>query len=252
MQQLKSAVKKLGRHLGVEISRYRPPVPKSTGLCTDLFPHWVEKLKCGGPLTTIFDVGANRGQTVCSFRQLLPESTIYAFEPGAEAFSKLLAQSAGDLGIKPFRMAFGDVDGKATLHENAANVTNSLLPNSDRITEYAPAAACLPVGTSVVEIARIDSFCAAHAIPCIDLLKIDTQGYERLVLAGAGDLLAPRTIRGIFLEMLFADYYENQTWAGEIMETLRFRGYRFFGFAEVAFDKRNGWTAADAMFIGDF
>jgi FkbM family methyltransferase len=251
MRHLKSIVKQLGRHLGVEITRYRPSVPRTVGLCTDLFPHWVARLKRGGPIETVFDVGANRGQTVSNFRQVLPESMIYAFEPGAGAFAKLQKQSAGDPLVKPFRMALGDTDGSATLHENAADVTNSLLRNSTRITEFAPAAACLPVGTSVIDESRIDTFCAAKSIRCIDLLKIDTQGYERHVLAGAGDLLVPSTIRGIFLEMLFADYYQNQTWAGEIMETLRSRGYRLFGVAEVAFNEINGWTAADAMFIGD-
>lgn len=251
MRQIKAIVKKLGRQFGIEISRYQPEIPPAARLCTELFPHWIARLRQGGPLQVVFDVGANRGQSVAHFRGVLPESTIYAFEPGEAAFAKLHAQAASDPAVRTLRMAVGDRDGEATLYENAANVTNSLLQNASRISEFAPAAAIAPVGTSPTSVTRIDTFCATHSIRRIDLLKIDTQGYERHVLEGAGKMLAPGSIRGIYMEMLFAEYYRDQAWAGELMELLRARGYRLFGVGEVAFDSRNGWTAADVMFLGE-
>jgi hypothetical protein len=110
---------------------------------------------------------------------------------------------------------------------------------------------CVPIKTTSVPLMRIDTFCLQKSIERIDLLKIDAQGYERYILDGAGDFLSPSTIRSLFLEVLFVDLYENQSWCGEVMELLRSRGYRFFGFTDIESDETNGWKWADALFIGN-
>lgn len=38
---------------------------------------------------TIFDVGANAGQTIQRLREIFPQATIHAFEPGNNAFKAL-------------------------------------------------------------------------------------------------------------------------------------------------------------------
>jgi FkbM family methyltransferase len=200
----------------------------------------------------VFDVGANRGQTVSRFRTEFPEAAIYAFEPDLAAFSELKARTANDSKTRSFHLALGERDGSATLHENSSDVTSSLLPNSPRISQFAPPQMCTPKDKRTVPLMRIDTFCAKESIGRIDLLKIDTQGYERYILDGAGSLLSPASIRGLLLEVLFVDLYENQTWCGEVLESLRSRGYRLFGFTGVACDDIHGWKWADAMFIGDF
>ena len=96
-----------------------------------------------------------------------------------------------------------------------------------------------------------DGVCKRESIDRIDLLKIDAQGYERQILEGAGGLLTPATIRGLLLEVAFVELYQNQTWCGEVMELLRVRGYRLFGFTGANSDDVHGWRWADAMFIGD-
>ncbi|HOX07098.1 MAG TPA: FkbM family methyltransferase [Planctomycetota bacterium] len=243
---MKALIKKAARSLGLQISRYPPP-PGST----DLYGNWLDQLRHDASPSVIFDVGANRGSAALRFRSEFPNSTVFAFEPGHTAFDELKHKVAADQSIKPFQVALGEHDGSATLHQNVFDLTNSLLPNSGRINQYSPSGTCTPVGTCQTPVMRLDTFCSREAIRRIDLLKIDTQGYERQVLAGAGDLLQPETVRGLFLEVLFVDLYEGQTWCGEVMELLRSRGYRFFGFTGVAFDQTNGWKWADAMFIGD-
>jgi len=98
---------------------------------------------------------------------------------------------------------------------------------------------------------RIDSPCEEQRITRIDLLKVDAQGSERRILDGAGCFLKPSVTRSLIVEVLFAELYENQAWCGEIMELLRSRGYRLFGFTGVACDPIYGWKWADAMFLGD-
>ena len=50
----------------------------------------------------------------------------------------------------------------------------------------------------------LDDYCAARKIDRIDFLKIDTQGYESRVLAGAGRELAAHAIGLIRADALFA------------------------------------------------
>ena len=128
---------------------------------------------------------------------------------------------------------------------------NSLLANSGRIGEFAPAYLCEAVKSTDVQMTRLDSFCARESIRHIDILKVDAQGYEGRILAGLGDMLTPACVHSLFLEVLFVDCYENQTWFGEILELLRPRGYRLFGITNIAVDNVNGWKWADAVFVGD-
>lgn len=45
---------------------------------------------------TIFDVGANRGQTYRTFRRDFPQAEIYSFEPVTESFEILSSSLRGD------------------------------------------------------------------------------------------------------------------------------------------------------------
>jgi FkbM family methyltransferase len=248
--RVKAAIKYAMRRLGLNIRRYPVAVdPASTE--TQLLPHWVRRLQTTGPVQVIFDVGANRGQTSAVMRAAFPLSTIYSFEPSPTAFTKLQARVAGDPRIRVFQQAVGEHDGFTILHENASDVTNSLLPNSSRLFQFAPADLCAPTKETSVPITRLDTFCAKEPIQRIDVLKIDAQGYERYILAGAGCMLTPAVIRGLVIEVLFVDLYDNQSWCGELLEVLRARGYRLFAMSNVGYDVTNGWKWADAMFLGE-
>ncbi len=245
MSKINSIIKKAARHFGIDISKH-----VTTQDHDAVFNQWVRKLRSSGPIQVVFDVGANRGQTVTRLRDEFSDATVYAFEPSLSAFAELEKRTTNDAKAKLFQIALGEHDGSASLHENADDVTNSLLSNSLHISEFAPPEMCVPIKTTSVPLMRIDTFCLKKSIERIDLLKIDAQGYERYILNGAGDLLSPSTIRSLFLEVLFVDLYENQTWCGEVMELLRSRGYRFFGFTGIESDEANGWKWADALFIG--
>jgi FkbM family methyltransferase len=203
------------------------------------------------PIEMIFDIGANEGQTVTRFRKMFPSASIYAFECDEITFSRLSEKTKVDHSITTFNIALGEKDGQATLYRNTHHATNSLLTNSSKISRYTSTEFCTPVGETTVPVMRLDTFCRNQEIPIIDILKIDTQGFEKNILLGAGERLHPDRIRGLFLEVLFVDLYQNQTWFHDVMEILHTRGYRFFGLDGIVHDKANGWKWADAMFIAD-
>jgi FkbM family methyltransferase len=248
MFDLKTAIQQAAQSLGVEGKK---PKPLPTLEDANIARHWAQQLLTAGPVRVIFDIGANVGESVAAFRSAFPESDVHAFEPSPTAFSKLKARTQNDARVKLVQAAVGEEDGTAMLHQNAADDSNSMLPNSSRLYEFAPVEMCEPVGDIPVPVTRIDTYCARHGIKQIDILKVDSQGFERQILAGAGSLLKPEFVRGAFLEILFVDLWENQSTPGQVMERMRESGYRLFGITNVTYDEGNGWKWADALFLSD-
>ena len=63
--------------------------------------------------------------------------------------------------------------------------------------------------TRDVDIIRLDDYTSENNIKEIDILKIDTQGYESKVLNGCTNLLKKNSIKVIKLELIFSEIYEN-------------------------------------------
>ena len=240
---IRRLLKRSAQRLGFEISW------RSVAEPWFLYDRFVRHVQNSQKVDVIFDVGANRGQTVARFRSVFPSSDIYAFEPAPGPFTALREATENDRHLKPFQLALGEQDGQAILFENAADVTSSLLRNDTRMHQYVPPGMCTPTAQQVVAQMRLDTFLRQERLSTIDILKIDAQGYERRILAGAGDCLNPTTIRSLYVEVQFVPLYEEQAWCGEIMELLRSRGYRLFGIVDVAADLTHGWKWADAMFV---
>ena len=81
-------------------------------------------------------------------------------------------------------------------------------------------------------------------------MKIDAQGYEKYILDGAGEMLNSREVRGLFLEILFVDLYQDRTWGDELLSLMREKKYFLFGFVNIEQDK-NGWKWADTLFLSE-
>lgn len=201
---------------------------------------------------TIFDVGANVGQTASALSAMFPESTIYSFEPFAEAFAKLCSVAQERPNILPFEFALGDQDGGGVLFLNQNSTTNSLLQNSDSLVRFVrKPTSVTPIGKSAINIFRLDTFCDQNEISSIDVLKIDTQGFELKVLKGAGQLLESKRIRFVYLEVLFVPLYEQQAEFHEVHRVLAMCGYRFVNLYGLMRDDRGLLKWGNALYMAD-
>jgi FkbM family methyltransferase len=137
----------------------------------------------------IFDIGANVGQTVQGLRRVWPDVEIHAFEPVGSTFDKLAENVAGDARVHLHRLAFGSRPGRAQMLARPLGVMNRI------VSAAGPA---MPI--EEVEVVAGDSFCAAHGIDRIGLLKIDTEGHDLEVLVGFREMLAARRIDYVEVE----------------------------------------------------
>ncbi len=199
------------------------------------------------PVQTIFDVGANVGDTVAAYRRLFPGATIHAFEPFPEAFQALRANFAQCPQVLAHQCAVAERSATVQFHVNEASVTNSLFPVDPRSTAFVDAAMTSAKGSIEVAAVPLDDFCCRMGIDTVDILKMDIQGGEGRALEGAARLLAERRIRMIYSEVLFAPLYQEQVTFSQLTAQLERCGYQLFALYELK-TMAAGLAWADAIF----
>jgi FkbM family methyltransferase len=192
---------------------------------------------------TIFDVGANIGDTVNQFHSSFPDARIHAFEPSPATYERLMVNRSQIPGITLNNTGLGATDGERAFHESRVPEMSSFLePDKDCWAELSE--------DSIVRLATIDSYCASRNISRIDILKSDTQGYEMEVLRGAERMLTSGSVYLIYMEIIFSEMYKGVPGFDQIFRFLYDRGFRLVTFYRFAFQNhRAGWT--DALFASD-
>ena len=227
------------KRLGLHVQRYSPAtVPEA--LLTTLIAHEVIDL--------VLDVGANAGQYARSLRDSGYRGAIVSFEPLSEAWNECAAHAAGDplWSIAP-RMALGATDGQIEIHVAKNSASSSILPMREAHRKAAPESAY--VGREIVEIRRLDGVAPDALTKAVrPLLKIDTQGYEAQVLAGASGIL-PR-IHGIQVEMSLTPLYDHSPTMGEMLGLLEKHGFSPYAILPAFIDPHSGrMLQVDGLFF---
>jgi FkbM family methyltransferase len=178
-----------------------------------------------------------------------PYAAIHCFEPYEEAYRKLCNLASRHPRVKTTQCALGQAVGTQTLWTNAASVTNSLLPNSPAASQFQPPEMISPKGSVTIHVSTIDRYCEQFGVDFIDLLKIDTQGYDLRVLRGAENTLSQGRIALIFVEVLFAPLYAGQNYFHEIYDFLWAHDFRLVNLYAVAHTEASYLCWCDALFV---
>lgn len=154
-----------------------------------LFGHFQKHIfqYCGFPITddaVIFDVGANMGCMTLPFAQMVPKGHVYSFEPTHDGFKKL----KNNLSLNPNLLT--RVTPIQTFVSNQTTSLHELKAYSSwKINHLAPHRHPVHGGcvsnTDLVPSITIDDFFEKEKLHRIDLMKIDTDGYELDVLEGS-------------------------------------------------------------------
>lgn len=171
----------------------------------------------------IFDVGANVGQSIGEFKDNFPESIIYSFEPSPSTFLQLKKNHTGKPDIFLQNVGLGAVAGKKEFLENESSEMSSFL-------EYDQMEWGKFKEKTIVDLSTLDEYCRQNYITKIDVLKMDTQGYELEVLKGAVNMLKEKNIQLLFFEVIFSDMYKNLPAFGDIHKLLSDNNYKVVKF----------------------
>ena len=140
----------------------------------------------------LFDVGANTGIYLRTALEVLGRDvTAYSFEPQSASFRELKQIMSGLSKVHLRQAAVGKEPGVARLEfQSDLDIGASIGGQGNRESFSAEA----------VPIITIDQFCEQEGIRSIDLLKIDTEGYEMEVLLGASKMIESGAVRSIQFE----------------------------------------------------
>jgi len=191
----------------------------------------IRKILANETPRTVFDVGANVGTSSVEFARVFPGAQVFAFEPDPGTFDKLqrgISSYANQ--VKPYNLGLGSTPESRTLMVNKGSGGNSFLKLSPAIGSHATGDWTLAAGEVVAEIHTVDNFCLQNKIESIDLIKIDTQGYEMEVLLGGKHMITPSRTKLIHIEVLMVELYKNQAFFNEVMQELSSRGFQLVGF----------------------
>jgi FkbM family methyltransferase len=225
MDQLKNSLKSVLASVGLFVARQFPNRVTGHDIRRDLN----EVIRRDDPLC--FDVGANQGQTIRLLRQCFRNPLIHAFEPAPATFALLKQQTfGGPVSLHP--VALGERCEMAPFRHYKHSELNSFLPLNPDKTENSFFAEEELLRVEAVQIDTLDRFCSEHSIGHIDLLKIDTQGFELPVLRGAAGLFGENRIGAVLLELNFALLYEGQSDYLQLLALLRTHGLRLIDFYE--------------------
>ena len=196
----------------------------------------------------VFDVGANFGQFAQYLRYVGYQGRIVCFEPLSEPYAQLkkLAEKDARITCAP-RMAVGDNEGEISINVAANSESSSILSVIDRCLEGEPHFRF--VGSETVPIQRLDALAVNYLSGSSrPFLKIDVQGYEPQVLAGAVELI-PK-LAGLQLELSLTPLYEGERGFREMIDLVEQEGFTLHDLNPCYSDSITGRTyQVDALFF---
>ncbi len=197
---------------------------------------------------TVLDVGANVGQFGRELREWGYRGRILSFEPLSEAHRKLQEAASQDPAwdVAP-RCAVGAARSISQINISANSVSSSLLDMMEVHQQASPRSAY--TGREEVEVLPLDELVSGLCAPGESLyLKIDTQGYEKAVLEGAGTIL-PRCV-AVQLELSLRPLYSGGFLFEEGIGWMSRAGFRLYAVYPGFSDRESGETfQMDGIFV---
>lgn len=230
MRILKDVVKRLAGRLGYEIVR-------PEWLLQRALPHHLRRLFLRYEIDCVLDVGANRGQYYRFLRDEVGyRGAVISFEPLAANAERLRALAAADPRWSVHGFALGDEERAMDLHVMKADDFSSFLaPDASVAPEFRERN--VVDHEERVEVRRLD-----RVLPQLRrsqsmqnvYLKMDTQGFDLAVAAGAGDELLG--FRALQTELSVRPLYVGMPGYREVLAWLEQRGFALSGMFPVTKD----------------
>ena len=216
----------------------------------------------------IFDVGANNGSSINDFKSWWPNALIHCFEPQKECYESLIETAsiyeAGSVIINS--SAVGNISSDEAIfytHDinsgisgfNKINTGSKDSINLSKLNDEGIKAKLDYTKTvnhhRKVPVVRLDEYISDIDLNLhIDLLKIDTQGFEPEVLDGLGDKLA--NVDVVLTELMFFDFYERSLSFSDIERYLLKYGFKMYDISHLSKNPMNGRTDwIDVIYVND-
>jgi FkbM family methyltransferase len=188
--------------------------------------------------TTIYDIGAYRGGWTRLASQVFPDAAFVLFEANADNAAYLRAA-----GLSHFTVALAAEDGEQALFLPRAGDATGTSLYRENSSHYG--SDNLVVRT--VATARLDTLVAAQRLAPAALIKIDVQGAELDVIAGAKTALS--RCEALIIELSLASYNKDAPLIGETLPAITQLGFRCVDICELHRAPAGNVLQADFLFV---
>ena len=195
----------------------------------------------------VFDVGANTGQFGMELRHHGYPGRIVSFEPVGNSLAALRRRAANDPLWDVVGVALGEASETREMHVAANSFSSSLLESSPLLSSIEPRATV--ARTELVEIRRLDELAPQYLNDGSRVyLKIDVQGFEREVLAGAQGTIP--LVVAVQMELSLTPSYVGSMLAMDAIVQMNDLGFILAGLEPGLADPRTGTLLeADGIFV---
>ncbi len=208
------------------------------------------------PHPIIFDVGANKGQSINRFRDLCKDPQIHSFEPLRKEF-EFLKQNFKHENIILNNLALGNKNEIKDFNVSVKSDSSSFYKVNmktkwikDRSSKFNVSEKEYVEETIPVKVTTIDEYVKKNGVKKIDLLKIDAECHEDKVLEGALESIKNIPIDIILIELRFDDVYNKYFSFSEIENFISPKKYRMVSIDLVNDNLFSGLVfAADVMYF---
>lgn len=188
----------------------------------------------GIDLQTIFDVGANVGQSALAMLETFPKAEIHCFEPVSSTFATLQRNLRGTR-CRCINSAVGSETGEARISVGRNSLTNSLV-NAREGDAF-----------ESVTVTTVDAYREERSLSSVDLLKIDVEGFDLNVLEGASRSFSEDRIKFVSVEAGFCFDGAAHVSFQRLREHLEGHGFSLFGF----YHQTPSWGGHHSLLFAD-
>ncbi len=164
----------------------------------------------------IFDIGANKGQSIEKFLKIFKNPQIHSFEPIKDEIDILKKKYKDNKNIYLNDFALGEKNELKNFNITAKSDNSSFNKinldtdwvkvrsgqNNTNVKNYVEK-------IEKVKVITLDEYVKSQKIEDIDLVKMDTQGYEDKILEGSIETIKKNKISIIKTEIMFDDNYNK-------------------------------------------
>ena len=184
-----------------------------------------------GDIVRMIDVGAHRGETLLAMDRLLDGPACYiGLEPNPPTYAQLSesAKACSDsMSATLLQAAAGPEPGEVEFKATQASAVAGVLEAVDGLNDRVPRGDHKIVESVTVEMTTVDTVLAEAKLDAVDLLKIDSEGFDLQVLLGAADTLSHHTAAAVMCEVFFVPYRNGQAFFWDIAKFMEEKGYHF-------------------------
>lgn len=211
-------------------SPLRRGIKSLLGIAPAIDPDW-RILAPIGPVQkphVVFDVGANKGYFLNSWRKWCPAAEFHAFDPTVEACEVLRTRFRQDSQVHIHQCGLGESAGELEFQYTSAAPTCSSFLAPDQKTFSEVQYKTGKIQRRKVPVTTLDAFCREHGVRTIYLMKIDVQGFELNVLKGGAAVALPITDY-ILVESGIRPFYHGAPRFTDVFEFLTANGFHLIG-----------------------